>query len=163
MTIHQRVLLLAVMVAIGSYDASARGQVKPAGLAGGERPMLSTAKLMAFVATSDAARSKEFYAKTLGLRLIADESFALVFDANGTQLRIQKVQKTQPPSFTVLGWEVANIAESVRAFRAQGLTFERFGFFKQDDLGVWTADDGTKVAWFKDPDGNVLSLTQFAR
>lgn len=125
--------------------------------------MLDTAKLMAFAATSDAMRSKEFYEKTLGLRLVADEAYALVFDSNGTQLRIQKVQKTQPPPFTVLGWEVSDIRETLIALRERGVTFERFGFMKQDDLGVWAADDRTKVAWFKDPDGNLLSLTQFTK
>lgn len=123
--------------------------------------MLNTARLMAFAATSDADRAKAFYETTLGLRLVADEAFALVFDSNGTQLRIQKVQKTQPPPFTVLGWEVLNIEETIPALRERGVVFERFGVVRQDDLGVWTADDQTKVAWFKDPDGNLLSITQF--
>lgn len=125
--------------------------------------MLKAAKLMAFAATSDTTRSKAFYEKTLGLRLVADEAFALVFDSNGTQLRIQKVQKTQPPPFTVLGWEVSKIHETSIALRRRGVTFERFGFMQQDELGVWTADDRTQVAWFKDPDGNLLSLTQFTK
>jgi catechol 2,3-dioxygenase-like lactoylglutathione lyase family enzyme len=124
---------------------------------------LSASKLMAFVATSDAARAREFYEKTLGLRFVSDESFALVFDANGTTLRIQKVQKTQPPPFTVLGWEVSNIRESVMALRNRGVRFEHVGTIQQDDLEVWTAPDGTKVAWFKDPDGHTLSVTEFAK
>jgi molybdate transport system substrate-binding protein len=123
--------------------------------------MLNAAKLMAFAATSDASRARAFYEKTLGLRLVSDEAFALVFDSNGTQLRIQKAQKTQPLPFTVLGWEVANIEETMAALRERGVVFERFGSVRQDDLGVWTADDRTKVAWFKDPDGNLLSITQF--
>jgi len=123
--------------------------------------MLGTCDVMAFVATTDAGRARKFYADTLGLRLVADEEYALVFDANGTRLRVQKVQHVAPAPYTALGWEVPNIRDVVRALTGRGVAFERFGFFKQDDLGIWTADDGTKVAWFKDPDGNVLSVTEF--
>lgn len=92
---------------------------------------------------------------------MSDEAFALVFDANGTQPRIQKVKSVEPPPFTVLGWEVPDIELAVADLNGRGVIFERFDFFEQDDLGVWRADDETRVAWFKDPDGNLLSVTQF--
>jgi len=124
-------------------------------------PMLGTAKLMAFVATKDSARARAFYEGTLGLRLVADESFALVFDAHGTMLRVQKVAEVAVLKYTALGWEVPDIRTVIDGLAAKGVSMERFGFFSQDEAGIWTAPDGTKVAWFKDPDGNVLSLTQF--
>ena len=122
--------------------------------------MLARASLVAFAATVDAARSREFYGHTLGLRLVTDDQFAVVFDCNGTQLRIQKVTAVQPPSFTVLGWRVPNIREVVTGLTLRGVMFERYGFMQQDDLGIWLAPSGAKVAWFKDPDGNVLSVTE---
>ena len=125
--------------------------------------VLGTAKVMAFVATKDSARARAFYQGMLGLRLVADESFALVFDANGTMLRVQKVNELTPHAFTALGWQVQDIRESIQTLVKKGVAFERFSIpgFPQDELAIWTADDGTKVAWFKDPDGNILSLTQF--
>jgi catechol 2,3-dioxygenase-like lactoylglutathione lyase family enzyme len=118
-------------------------------------------KLIAFTATTDVAAAKMFYRDTLGLRLVAKEATALVFDSNGTQLRIQRAKDTHPPSFTALGWEVPDIKGAVHALVERGVAFERFGFFQQDEDGIWTADDGTQVAWFKDPDGYLLSLTEF--
>ena len=122
--------------------------------------MLNAAKLIAFVATSDAARARSFYQHTLGLRLLSDEQYALVFDSNGTQLRVQKVDQPQPPPYTVLGWQVDDIERTITVLRTRGVTFERFGFLQQDLFDCWTTDDGSKVAWFKDPDGNLLSLTE---
>jgi catechol 2,3-dioxygenase-like lactoylglutathione lyase family enzyme len=122
--------------------------------------MLGCAKLAAFVATADAARSKAFYQDVLGLRLVSDDQFALVFDSNGTQLRVQKVPAVQPPPFTVLGWQVPDIRQTVTALATAGVVFERYEFLQQDALGIWQAPGGTKVAWFKDPDANVLSLAQ---
>ena len=125
--------------------------------------MLGTAKIMAFVATMDFGRARTFYEGTLGLRLVADDPFALVFDANGTTLRVQKVRQVMPAPYTALGWVVADIRGAIAALSKKGIAFERFTIpaFPQDELGIWTADDGKKVAWFKDPDGNTLSLTQF--
>ena len=91
---------------------------------------------------------------------MTDDQFAVVFDCNGTELRIQKVKAVQPPSFTVLGWRVPNIREAVTGLTQRGVMFERYGFMQQDELGVWLAPSGAKVAWFKDPDGNVLSVTE---
>jgi catechol 2,3-dioxygenase-like lactoylglutathione lyase family enzyme len=122
--------------------------------------MLGAHKLIAFVTTADPARSKAFYEETLGLRLVADDPYALVYDANGIALRIQKVPEVAPRAHTVLGWQVDDIASVIRGLVARGVTFERYSFMDQDDLGVWHTPDGGKVAWFKDPDGNVLSLTE---
>ena len=122
--------------------------------------MLSTSKLTAFVATADADRARGFYERVLGLRLVADEPFALIFDANGTTLRIAKVQSLAPAPYTVLGWSVNDIASAVRALAANGAVFERFDGMAQDEVGVWASPGGAKVAWFKDPDGNLLSVTE---
>jgi catechol 2,3-dioxygenase-like lactoylglutathione lyase family enzyme len=122
--------------------------------------MLGSSDLIALVATVDAARARAFYEDTLGLHFIADEPHAVVFDAHGIMLRIQKVEKVTVGSGTALGWKVADIAATARALAANGVRFERYGGMKQDDLGVWSSGRA-KVAWFKDPDGQTLSLTQF--
>lgn len=121
---------------------------------------LGNAALTAFLATANPARARAFYQDTLGLELLTDDQFALAFDANGTELRIQKVEKLKPHPFTSLGWHVPDIAKAVADLVKQGVTFERYDFMKQDKLGVWKAPSGAKVAWFKDPDGNLLSLTE---
>jgi catechol 2,3-dioxygenase-like lactoylglutathione lyase family enzyme len=122
--------------------------------------MVSASRLIAFAATKDPQGAREFYEDVLGLRLVADEPFALVFDANGTMLRIQKVEQTVTLPYTALGWQVDDIAETVRGLAAKGVTFERYPSMEQDELGVWTSPGGTRVAWFKDPGANLLSLTQ---
>jgi catechol 2,3-dioxygenase-like lactoylglutathione lyase family enzyme len=122
--------------------------------------MLEKSKLIAFVATADAAGALRFYRDVLGLTLLSDEPFALVFDANGTKLHIQKVAAVQPAPYTAIGWEVLDIAASVTALSKRGVHFERFPHFEQDETGVWTAPGGARVAWFKDPSGQLLSLTQ---
>ena len=122
--------------------------------------MLARATITAFLATANPGRSKRFYQKTLGLRLLSDDEFALAFDSNGIQLRIQKVGRVSPPPFTALGWGVSNIRTAVASLRKRRVAFERYPFLEQDKAGVWTAPGGTKVAWFKDPDGNLLSLAE---
>ncbi len=122
--------------------------------------MLGNATITAFVATANPVRSKGFYRDTLGLRLVSDDQFAIVLDCNGVQLRIQKVEKVQPHPFTALGWHVRSIRETIAALAKRGVVFERFSFLDQDDLGVWRAPSTAQVAWFKDPDGNLLSLTE---
>jgi catechol 2,3-dioxygenase-like lactoylglutathione lyase family enzyme len=122
--------------------------------------MLDSQKLMAFVATRDPARAKEFYGGTLGLRFISDDGFALVFDANGTIVRVATVRELNPAPYTVLGWQVNDIESAVKELTAAGVVFERYGIFPQDELGIWVAPGGVRVAWFKDPDGNTLSLSQ---
>ena len=118
-------------------------------------------KIISFAATKDAARALEFYAGTLGLKLVSDDPFALVFDANGTMLRVQKVHELVLAKHTVLGWEVADIGAKTKELIKRGVRFERYDGLAQDESGVWTTPSGAKVAWFKDPDGNTLSLTQF--
>lgn len=124
--------------------------------------MLADARLIAFVATTDAERARGFYGDTLGLHLQSDQPYALVFDAHGTVLRVQKVEAVQPPPYTVLGWDVPDITQAVQALSQRGVQFERFPGLDQDDLGIWTTPDGSRVAWFEDPEGHILSLTQFA-
>jgi catechol 2,3-dioxygenase-like lactoylglutathione lyase family enzyme len=125
-----------------------------------ERSMLGSSKLVAFVATTNAERATAFYRDRLGLRLVSDEPYALVFDAAGTTLRVQKVQAHTPLPFTALGWVVNDITAMVGRLAESGTRCERFPGLQQDSAGIWTTPGGSKVAWFKDPDGNLLSLTQ---
>jgi catechol 2,3-dioxygenase-like lactoylglutathione lyase family enzyme len=123
--------------------------------------MLGSIDIVAFVPTTDASRARAFYEGVLGLRFVKDDGFAMVLDANGIMIRVAKVGNDfVPAKFTILGWQVSNIEDVVRALQAKGVHFEIFGFFKQDELGIWTAPTGDKVAWFKDPDGNTLSVSQ---
>ena len=121
--------------------------------------MLGSKNIVAFVPTKDAAKARAFYEGVLGLRFVKDDGFALVMDANGIMIRISKAEFTPPP-FTILGWQVTEIEKMVKGLEAKGVKFERWGFFEQDELGIWTAPTGDKVAWFKDPDGNILSVSQ---
>lgn len=123
--------------------------------------MLKTSKAICFVATQQPARARKFYVETLGLTLVEDGPFAFVFDANGTMLRVQKVEKLVPATHTVLGWAVPDIGAEMKELSKRGVRFERFEGLPQDESGIWTTPQGAKVAWFKDPDGNTLSLTQF--
>jgi catechol 2,3-dioxygenase-like lactoylglutathione lyase family enzyme len=116
---------------------------------------------MAFVPTKNPRRSRAFYEGVLGLRFVSDDAFALVLDANGIMVRITKVSEMNAAPFTVLGWEVPRITDTVAGLMEKGVKFEMYGITGQDDRGIWTAPSGARVAWFKDPDGNVLSLTQF--
>jgi catechol 2,3-dioxygenase-like lactoylglutathione lyase family enzyme len=122
--------------------------------------MIGKSTLTAYLATSNPRRSKAFYSKTLGLRLVADDRFALVFDSAGVPLRIQRVDAVRPHSYTSLGWNVRSIRRVVTALSKRGVVFERYPFLEQDEHGVWLAPSGTKVAWFKDPDGNLLSVSE---
>jgi catechol 2,3-dioxygenase-like lactoylglutathione lyase family enzyme len=124
--------------------------------------MLHASKLMAFLRTADSRRARHFYQNVLGLEFVADEPFALVFDSNGVTVRVTKVEALAADSNTVLGWSVADISSMVHSLRSEGVAFERIPGLQQDELGVWVSPGGAQVAWFKDPDGNVLSLTQFA-
>ena len=122
--------------------------------------MLGSTNIIAFLPIKDSERARAFYEGLLGLRFVEDDGFALVFDANGIMVRAAKMKDVTPAQFTVLGWQVRNIEDIVRALQKKGVHFEIFGFFKQDELGIWTAPTGDKVAWFKDPDGNILSVSQ---
>ena len=124
-----------------------------------EEWMLGSIDIVAFVPTKDTEKARAFYEGVLGLRFVKDDGFALVLDANGIMVRVAKAQFTPAP-FTILGWQVSDIKKVVTGLQGKGVQFERFGFFEQDELGIWTAPTGDMVAWFKDPDGNVLSVSQ---
>src|SRR5579871_5302414 len=121
----------------------------------GQPTILGSSKIVAFAGVKDADRARAFYRDTLGLRLVSEDGFALAFDANGTMLRVSLVREVVAAPYTVLGWEVDDIAAKAQALTAAGVKLERYDFVKQDELGIWTAPGGTRVAWFKDPDGNL--------
>jgi catechol 2,3-dioxygenase-like lactoylglutathione lyase family enzyme len=123
--------------------------------------MLGSQKLVAFVATRDPVRAKEFYRDTLGLQLISEDEFALVFNAAGTVLRVTRVQELAAAKYTVLGWQVRDIIGTVTRLQKAHVAMEHYRGMQQDELGIWNTPSGAKVAWFKDPDGNTLSITQF--
>jgi predicted enzyme related to lactoylglutathione lyase len=123
--------------------------------------MLEKSHLISFVATSNATKARKFYEETLGLTFVSGDQFASVFEVNGTMLRIQKVDQVNPQRHTVLGWKVADIKEEVHTLSKRGVTFARYEGMNQDENGIWTAPSKAKIAWFTDPDGNILSLTQF--
>lgn len=122
--------------------------------------MLNTEKLVAFAAITDTARATRFYGDTLGLPLRSEDDFALVFDANGTELRLQKMKVVSPPTFTVLGWQVRDLDAVIDSLTRRGVTMERYPGLEQDARGAWRSPNGTRVAWFKDPDGNLLSVAE---
>jgi catechol 2,3-dioxygenase-like lactoylglutathione lyase family enzyme len=114
-------------------------------------------RVVAFLATADPDRARDFYERTLGLGLLADEESALVFDAGGSELRLQKVEEVRPPAGTALGWRVDDIELALDGLEVD---VERYDSLEQDERGIWTAPSGARVAWFTDPDGNILSLTE---
>lgn len=125
--------------------------------------LLNSSKLIGFIATRDAKQAKAFYQETLGLRLVSEDGFAIVFDANGTMLRVTPVREMVVAPYTVLGWEVTDIKATAGELVQAGVVFERFPGLELDEVGVWTAPgSAAKVAWFKDPDGNLLSVSQHA-
>jgi len=123
--------------------------------------MHPSAKLIGFIPTRDAARARAFYENTLGLRFVSDDNFALVFDSNGTTIRVVRAPEFTPLPFTLLGWEVPDIEAAVADLTARGVQFARYDFLNQSPSGIWTAPgNAAHVAWFPDPDGNLLSLSQ---
>jgi catechol 2,3-dioxygenase-like lactoylglutathione lyase family enzyme len=122
---------------------------------------MTKSKIICFVATQNPAATREFYEDTLGLKLVSDGPFAIVFDADGVMLRVQKVHELTSAKHTVLGWDVPDISARIQELTRKGVRFERYPGLPQDELGAWLTPSGAKVAWFKDPDGNTLSLTQF--
>ena len=124
--------------------------------------MLANAKIGSFVATADPAKARDFYENILGLEFVSDEPYALVFNANGTTLRIQKVREVLVAPYTEIGWHVKDISSVVTKLKERGVDFVIVEGFGQDELGIVTFPGGAKVAWFKDPDGNTLSLDEFA-
>ena|ERR1700722_4698063 len=122
---------------------------------------MRNAKMIGFVATQKPEAARNFYEKTLGLKFVSEDPFAIVFEVGDAMLRVQKVEALTPAGHTVLGWEVANIRAEAEALEKKGVKFEIFPGMGQDELGVWSAPSGAKVAWFRDVDGNMLSLTEF--
>jgi catechol 2,3-dioxygenase-like lactoylglutathione lyase family enzyme len=123
--------------------------------------MLGKRDIIAFVYIVDVERAKAFYRDTLGLCLVSEEPpFALVFDANGVMLRLGMLKEIPPPHGTVLGWQVPDVGATVRELGEAGVRFERYAQMKQDKLGIWSSPSGAKVAWFKDPDGNIFSVSE---
>lgn len=124
---------------------------------------LATKPPIGFIPTQNPDAARQFYEQTLGLRFESDDKFALVFrvgPAPGTMLRIVRAPQFTPFPFTIFGWEVDDIVASVSALSANGVNFLRYGMFEQDERGIWNAPGGARVAWFKDPDGNTLSISQ---
>ena len=122
--------------------------------------MLGVSRLMAFLATTDSARARAFYEGIVGLDFVSEDDFAIVYDVQGIELRVQKVRQLQPQPHTVLGWSVASIDQVVRDIAARGGHFERYESLQQDGAGVWKSPSGAKIAWLKDADGNLLSFTE---
>ncbi len=123
--------------------------------------MLAASKIVGVIPTLDSKRAREFYEGKLGFRFVSDDQFALVMMAGDTMLRISKVPKDfVPAGFTILGWEAKDIEAMARWLQERGVAFEKYPFVQNQELGIWTAPSGDRVAWFKDPDGNVLSLSQ---
>src|SRR6202035_497235 len=121
--------------------------------------MFANSPIVAFVATTEPSRAKAFYRDILGLLLISEDDYALVFDAHGTMLRVSIVGEIVLAAYTVLGWQVGDIDATVCGLVAKGVTFERYPLVEQNELGIWSAASGAKVAWFKDRDGNLLSVS----
>jgi catechol 2,3-dioxygenase-like lactoylglutathione lyase family enzyme len=125
-----------------------------------EEDMTKLSTMVGFLVTTDTEAAHKFYTQVLGFRLLTDDSFALAFDANGAMLRVGKAKRFTPAPNTVLGWEVENISAAVSELEVRGVTFERYAAMKSDEQGIFAFPNGDKVAWFKDPEGNVLSISQ---
>ena len=123
--------------------------------------MLAGCEVVSLLPIRDAARARRFYADTLGLRFVSEDGFAVVFDAGDGMLRLTTVEAFTPQPFAIIGWRVSDIATTVRGLADRGVAFERYAALTQDDLGIWAPPDGSaKVAWFEDPDGNLLSVVE---
>jgi catechol 2,3-dioxygenase-like lactoylglutathione lyase family enzyme len=125
-----------------------------------EAAMLADSPITPLLGTVKPEAAKAFYGDTLGLKFVADDGYALVFEGKNTRVRVSRVPGVAPAAYAVLAFTVDDIAAAADALAAKGVVFARFGFFVQDQKGVWTAPDGTKVAWFHDPDMNLLSIVQ---
>jgi len=122
--------------------------------------MLAESEIVAFVPTTDLARSRTFYKGTLGLGFLQDIGIAVVMNAGGTMLRLTLVPKLRPAGYTILGWSVRDLTGTVRRLADAGVAVQRYEGLDQDDDGIWDSP-GARVAWFAGPDGNTLSLTQW--
>ena len=124
--------------------------------------MLANAIVTALVGTMQKEASTAFYRDTLGLKFIADDGFAAIFEGKNARVRVSRVPAITPAAYAVLAFQVDDIDTIVDGLTAKGVVFQRYGFFIQDAKGVWSAPDGAKVAWFHDPDMNLLSVVQHA-
>jgi catechol 2,3-dioxygenase-like lactoylglutathione lyase family enzyme len=124
--------------------------------------MLGSAQLVGFVPTRDYEQARAFYEGKLGFDFVSLDQFALVVSVGGHKIRIGKIPNFTPLQGTILGWEVSDISAAATWLRDRGVPTEKFPFVQDRELGIWTAPNGDKVAWFKDPDGNVLSISQHA-
>ncbi len=122
--------------------------------------MLSQCNLIGFVPTTGGERAREFYVDVLKLQFVEDDQFALVVRADQNAIHIVRMEKFSPSPYTILGWEVEDIQSAAQELAAAGVAFVRYPYFQQDNSGVWASPSGAKVAWFHDPDGNVLSISQ---
>jgi catechol 2,3-dioxygenase-like lactoylglutathione lyase family enzyme len=122
--------------------------------------MLGNEMIMAFVGVSNADKARAFYRDSLGLRMLYEDGFALAFDIGGIMLRVTLVNEVRPQPYTVLGWRVSDATATARALASAGITLELYPHLLQDEDGIWTAPGGARIAWFKDPDGNILSIAQ---
>jgi catechol 2,3-dioxygenase-like lactoylglutathione lyase family enzyme len=125
--------------------------------------MLVASDVIAFAATTDLTRARAFYEGVLGLPLVEENPYACVFDTHGTMLRVTAVAEVAHPGYTVLGWRVTDLSQAIGELESAGVVFARYDGMEQDAQGVWTTPNGDRIAWFTDPDGNVLSLTEFSR
>jgi predicted enzyme related to lactoylglutathione lyase len=121
---------------------------------------LASAQLVAFAGATDLDTAREFYEGVLGLPLESQDGFACVFRAGDTRLRVTRVAEVVPAPYTVIGFSVADIEAEIGELSERGVVFERYDGMSQDALGAWSAPSGARVAWFKDPDGNTLSIQQ---
>jgi catechol 2,3-dioxygenase-like lactoylglutathione lyase family enzyme len=129
---------------------------------GYDRPVLGNRPLMAFIPVRDLGAAQSFYREVLGLRVTEEGPYAVVLDAGGTVLRLTQVDGFQPQPFTVAGWRVLDMEASIDSLATRGVDFISYEGMDQNEKGIWSTPDGDQVAWFKDPDGNTLSLTCFA-
>jgi catechol 2,3-dioxygenase-like lactoylglutathione lyase family enzyme len=123
---------------------------------------LKLGEIVCFVPSRNLGRAKAFYGRVLGLRFVGEDQFAMVFDSGGIMIRVVNVEGVsgfKPAPFTILGWQVEDARKAVRSMRRKGVKFEKYAGMEQDEIGIWTSPSGAKVAWFKDPDGNLLSVT----
>jgi catechol 2,3-dioxygenase-like lactoylglutathione lyase family enzyme len=125
--------------------------------------MLTNSTMVAFVLTRNYDQARAFYEDKLGFEFISQDNFALLVRAGANPIRIVRMPDFTPARNTVLGWEVADIEASVAWLKARGIVLEDYPFIQDHKLGIWSAPGGDRVAWFKDPDGNVLSVSQHSQ
>jgi predicted enzyme related to lactoylglutathione lyase len=126
-----------------------------------EKKLLAKNKIKGFVPTRNLKRAKPFYLDVLGLKFESEDEYALEVWGGENRIRIVPTEKFEPLPFTILGWDVPDIEEIASGLKDRGVTFETYSFLEHDALGIWNSPQGTRVAWFKDPDGNVLAISQY--